>query len=177
MPNGTYTLRAWVQNSGGQTTCQLYGRSGTAGQALPLPTVSAWTQVSVPGIVVANGQCEIGLRSVAAVGNYCNLDDVELVSTALASTPAAAPAPPMQLFPNPGAGSVSLAYTLAAPALVRIEPYTLTGQLVRALASQPNQPAGPHTLALPLPAGLAAGTYLVRVADGQRNRQLKLIMP
>jgi len=29
-------------------------------------------------VIVNHGQLKIGLRSVAAAGNYCSLDDVEL---------------------------------------------------------------------------------------------------
>jgi arabinogalactan endo-1,4-beta-galactosidase len=177
LPNGTYTLRAWVQSGGGQTTCQLYGRSGAAEQALSLPTGS-WTQISVPGIVVANGQCEIGLRSVAAAGNYCNLDDVELVATVLATKAEAATAAlALRLFPNPATGPVSLAYTLARPAAVRAQLLSLTGQQLRTLASVPLAPAGPHTLPLGALDGLPQGVYLVQLtADGYTSTQ-RLVKP
>ncbi|MVN78735.1 T9SS type A sorting domain-containing protein [Hymenobacter sp. HMF4947] len=171
LPNGTYTLRAWVQSGGGQTTCQLYGRSGTAERTLAVPT-GTWTQVSVPGIVVANGQCEIGLRSVGAAGNYCNLDDVELVSTALATTPAAA-ALATQLFPNPGTGPATLAYTLGSASPVRVELYSLTGQLVQVLADLPAQTAGRHELALPVASTLPTGSYLVRIDCGGTRSALR----
>lgn len=172
LPNGTYTLRAWVQSGGGQTTCQLYGRSGAAEQALAVPT-GTWTQVSVPGIVVANGQCEIGLRSVAAAGNYCNLDDVELVATVLATkAEQATDALAMRLYPNPTAGPVSLAYTLARPATVRAQLRSLTGQQLRTLASVPLAPAGTHTLPLGSLDGLPQGVYLVQLtADGYTSTQ------
>ena len=164
LPNGTYTLRAWAQSGGGQTTCQLYGRSGTAEQALTLPTTGTWTQLSVPGIVVANGQCEIGLRSVAAAGNYCSLDDVELVpATALATTPAGATPAAPQLYPNPTTDSFSISYVLDQPAAVTVALYALTGQLVRALATLPSAPAGPHHLALGTLDGLPTGVYLVQL--------------
>jgi len=171
LPNGTYTLRAWVQSGGGQTTCQLYGRSGPAEQASALPTTGTWTQLSVPGIVVANGQCEIGLRSVANAGNYCSLDDVELVSTPLATAPAgAAPAAP-QLFPNPTTGSLTIGYVLAQPAAVRVALYAPTGQLVRSLASLPTAPAGPHCLTLGTD-DLPAGVYLVQLShEGYTSTQ------
>ena len=164
VPNGTYTLRGWVMNGGGQTTCQLYAQSGGVEKNLALPTASTWTQISVPGIVVANGQCEIGLRSVANAGNYCSLDDVELVLTsALAAAPAAGPVTAMQLFPNPTAGPLSLSYTLARPAAVQVALYTLTGQRVRALPEVPALAAGPHSVALGALDELAAGVYIVQL--------------
>ncbi len=167
VPNGTYTLRGWVMNGGGQTTCQLYAQSGGVDKNLALPVAGTWTQVSVPGIVVANGQCEIVLRSVAAAGNYCSLDDVELVlSSALATTPAAtSPATAMQLFPNPTAGPLSLSYTLARPAAVQVALYSLTGQLVRTLPEVPMLAAGTHRIELGLVANLAQGIYLVKLTS------------
>ena len=176
LPNGTYTLRAWVQSGGGQTTCQLYGRSGTVEQARALPTGS-WQQLSVPGIVVANGQCEIGLRSVAGAGNYANLDDVELVATVLATTPFAGPAGAPQLYPNPAAGPLALRYTLARPCAVQVALLSLSGQRLRTLASLPLAPAGAHSLALGTLDGLPAGVYLVQLtADGLVSTQ-RLVKP
>ena len=81
VPNGTYTLRAQAQSSGGQTQCQLYANGfGGAEIATTLPTSATWVPVQVSGIVVRNGQCEIGLRSTAGAGQTARLDDVELVS-------------------------------------------------------------------------------------------------
>lgn len=173
VPNGTYTLRGWVMNGGGQTTCQLYAQSGGVDKNLALPVASTWTQIQVPGIVISNGQCEIGLRSVAAAGNYCSLDDVELVLTsALATAPAASPATAMQLFPNPAAGPISLSYTLARPAAVQVALYNLTGQRIRTLADVPTLAAGTHSIALGSVADLAAGIYLVQLTcEGATSSQ------
>jgi len=171
LPNGTYTLRAWVQSGGGQTTCQLYGRSGTAEQAKAVPT-GTWQQLSVPGIVVANGQCEIGLRSVANAGNYANLDDVELVAATLATAAPASLTGAPQLYPNPAAGPLALSYALARPAAVQVALLSLTGQRLRTLADLPLAPAGPHRLALGTLDGLPAGVYLVQLtADGFTSTQ------
>lgn len=78
LANGTYTLRAWVKSGGGQTTCQLYAKNfGGTEKDFTLPTTSTWTQITISGISVTNGQCEIGLYSVAGAGQWCNMDDVE----------------------------------------------------------------------------------------------------
>lgn len=134
--------------------------------------MGTWTQRQIPGIVVANGQCEIGLRSVAAAGNYCSLDDVELVpNTALATTAASAAAAP-QLYPNPTAGSLTICYVLDQPAAVAVALYSLTGQLLRPLATWPSAPAGPHHLTPGTLDGLPAGVYLVRLShDGYTSTQ------
>jgi arabinogalactan endo-1,4-beta-galactosidase len=179
VPNGTYTLRAWVRNGGGQTTCQLYAqpRGGTA-QTLALPVVADWTQISLPGIVITNGQLEIGLRSIANAGNYCSLDDVELVlSSALATAPSASAALGAQLYPNPASGPLSLHYELPAAGPVQVAVYSATGQLVQTLADLPTQSAGPHELALKPTSSLAAGAYVLVLRSGAQQWHLRLLQP
>lgn len=76
--NGTYTLRAWVMRGSGQTACWIYAKNfGGTERTQPLPVTSTWTQITISGISVTNGQCEIGLWSQANANNWCNLDDVE----------------------------------------------------------------------------------------------------
>ena len=176
LPNGTYTLHAWVQSGGGQATCQLYGRSGTAEQARAVPA-GPWQQLSVPGIVVANGQCEIGLRSVAGAGNYCNLDDVELGATVLATAAPTSLAGAPQLYPNPAAGPLALSYALARPCAVQVELLSLSGQRLRTLADLPLAPAGPHRLALGSLASLPAGVYLVQLTAAGFTSTQRLVIP
>ncbi|MET4076210.1 glycosyl hydrolase 53 family protein [Hymenobacter sp. UYCo722] len=90
VPNGMYTLRARAQSTGGQAQCQLYASGfGGAELATTLPTSATWTEVVVNSIVVSNGQCEIGLRSVAGAGQTARLDEVEFVisTTAISNPP------------------------------------------------------------------------------------------
>ncbi|MDQ0964888.1 arabinogalactan endo-1,4-beta-galactosidase [Flavobacterium sp. W4I14] len=82
IPNGNYILRAWVKNSGGQDTCQLIAKEyGTAGlqKAVNLPVTSAWKQIQVNNIVVANNSCKVVLYSKAYANNWCNVDGVQLL--------------------------------------------------------------------------------------------------
>lgn len=76
---GKYTLRAWVQSSGNQSTLQM--EAAPAGGTLrlaPLPEVSAWTQISIQDVEVgANGECTIGFRSVAGASEFLRVDSVE----------------------------------------------------------------------------------------------------
>ncbi len=94
LPNGTYTLSGWVASGGGQNTCQFYANGfGGPEKFVDVPKSAGFTQLRLPGIVVTNGQCEIGLRSDANAGNYCSLDDVAFATgAALATAPAAAAA-------------------------------------------------------------------------------------
>jgi arabinogalactan endo-1,4-beta-galactosidase len=77
--NGTYMLTAWVQNGGGQTTCQLYAKNfGNAEMDYSLPVTTGWTQITINNIHVTNNTIEVGLWSVANAGNWCSIDNVHL---------------------------------------------------------------------------------------------------
>jgi arabinogalactan endo-1,4-beta-galactosidase len=76
--NGTYMLTAWVQNGGGQTTCEMYAKGSGAEIDLPLPVTSGWKQITIKGISVTSGTIAIGFRSVANAGNWCSFDNVHL---------------------------------------------------------------------------------------------------
>lgn len=80
LENGTYTLSAWVMSNNAQTTCQLYAKnfgSTELNQRLPLSDIG-WNKVVIDNIVVTNGQCEIGLYTVANANDWCNIDQVIL---------------------------------------------------------------------------------------------------
>lgn len=83
LTNGTYTLSAWVLNSGGQTTAQLYAKNyGGTARNLNLPVSTAkWVKVKIENINVTNGQIEIGVYSNANANNWINLDQVKLYKT------------------------------------------------------------------------------------------------
>ena len=177
LPNGTYTLRAWAQSSGGQTLCQLYanGYGGPEQSASIGGTSGGWVRVQVPNIVVTNGQCEIGLRSDAHAGEMASLDDVEFMPTLATATQArTASALEARVFPNPASSQGYLSYTLGRPEVVRLTLHSLTGQQVLALPAQ-LQAAGLHTQALPLGAALAPGVYLLTISHGDQQAVLKVV--
>jgi hypothetical protein len=80
LPNGTYTLTAWVKSSGGQTTAQIFVKSygGTEKDYAINSAISGWTQITISSIAVTNGQADIGLYSVANAGNWAIVDDFSL---------------------------------------------------------------------------------------------------
>ncbi|WP_460610416.1 glycosyl hydrolase 53 family protein [Hymenobacter terrigena] len=170
VPNGTYTLRAWAQSSGGQTQCQLYANGfGGTELATTLPTTSTWTRVQVSGIVVSNGQCEIGLRSNAHAGETASIDDVEFVSSSATSSVSGAAVPDFtaQLFPNPATGARTVALVLDRDETVQLTLYTLTGQLVRTLTPAQRLTRGAHQI-LTEQTGIAPGTYLLKISHGDQ---------
>ncbi len=78
--NGTYTLKAWVKSSGGQTTAQIYVKSfgGTEIDHSVNGAIGSWTQITISNINVTNGQADVGFYSVANAGNWVIVDDFEL---------------------------------------------------------------------------------------------------
>ena len=109
LPNGTYTLTAWVKG-GDQQTAQLQAKNfGGAALATDIAaSPDAWVQVSVPNIVVSNGQCQIGVYSDARPGQWLYFDDFAL-------TKVAANAPPKVALTT-SAASVTLGQAVALTA-------------------------------------------------------------
>jgi hypothetical protein len=71
LPNGTYTLSAWVKSSA--SGAQLYAKGfGGTDKTTAIASASAWTSVSIPGIVVSNGTCDIG---ITGSGQTVTVDD------------------------------------------------------------------------------------------------------
>jgi hypothetical protein len=80
LTNGTYTLKAWVQSSGGQNTAQIFVKNfgGTELDYSIKTAISSWTQITISGINVTNGTCQIGMYADANAGNWCKVDDFTL---------------------------------------------------------------------------------------------------
>lgn len=81
LPNGVYTLRAWVKSSGGQGLARLYaaGHGGAEiSHALHEP-MAQWTELSLPRIRVETGSVQIGVYSEGTDGKWLTMDDFSLV--------------------------------------------------------------------------------------------------
>lgn len=80
LENGTYTLSAWVMTNAEQDINQLYVKNyggDELDQTLPVSD-TGWNKVVIDDIQVTNGQCEIGVYSIANGGDWCNIDNVML---------------------------------------------------------------------------------------------------
>ena len=78
LTNGTYTMRAWVRGSGGQTTARMEVKNyGGALVSTSIGHLTSWTQISINNINVTNGTAMVGFYSQANAGQYINFDDVE----------------------------------------------------------------------------------------------------
>jgi hypothetical protein len=82
MPAGTYTFGAWVQSSA-QAAAQLFAKScGGAAAATSIPSgATGWTHVTVTGIDVTGGSCQIGVQmmSSANASEQVDVDDFTFV--------------------------------------------------------------------------------------------------
>lgn len=83
LPNGTYTLSAWVKSSGGQKTAKIFAKNFGASEMNRSisQSIGSWTKISISGIDVTNGSIQVGVSSDANAGNRVNVDDFSLVQT------------------------------------------------------------------------------------------------
>lgn len=81
IPNGTYTLKAWVKSSGGQKTAQVYVKNfgNSEIDSVITAAIPNWTQITLSNIVVTNGKIEVGIWSDAYANNWVNMDDLTLI--------------------------------------------------------------------------------------------------
>ncbi|MBA2482263.1 MAG: right-handed parallel beta-helix repeat-containing protein [Planctomycetes bacterium] len=82
LTNGTYTLSAWVKGSGGQTYGWMEAKDfGGTKLTANIPATSTWTQLTIGGVQVTNGQCVIGFYSRAGAGQWIYFDDIQFASS------------------------------------------------------------------------------------------------
>ena len=83
-----YTLSVWAKSTGGQTTANLYakGYGGSEKDASLTKAMTGFTQVSITGIAVTNGTCQIGVTTTAAANQSVTLDDFTFVRTGSMNT-------------------------------------------------------------------------------------------
>jgi arabinogalactan endo-1,4-beta-galactosidase len=82
LPDGTYSLSAWIQGGGGEKSLQLFV-SDYDGDPLTVKIVNTgwlvWNTPTIPKIKVTGGKCIIGLKVISDGGSWAFLDDVSLV--------------------------------------------------------------------------------------------------
>ena len=81
LPNGTYTMTAWVKSSGGQNVCNVYAQSGDEKKTYSVKTnIDDWKEIVVAtAIKVTDGKCTVGLYSDAHANEWVQMDNVRLV--------------------------------------------------------------------------------------------------
>lgn len=80
LPNGTYTLSAWVKSFGPQSFMYIkgFGGSNTEADANINPWLPTWTQIIIPNIQVTSGQVTIGFHSNGSANQGIYFDEVQL---------------------------------------------------------------------------------------------------
>jgi hypothetical protein len=83
LQNGTYTMRAYLRSSGGQTSNYMEVKNyGGATQQANFPVTSSWTQLTISGISVTNGQAAVGFfASNSSSSQWADIDNVEFFRT------------------------------------------------------------------------------------------------
>jgi hypothetical protein len=83
LPNGRYTLKAFVKSSGGQNTCNVFAKDfgGTEKDYAINTAITGWTEITIPNINVINGKCQVGVYSDASANQYCQVDNFSLTRT------------------------------------------------------------------------------------------------
>jgi len=74
LPNGTYTLSVWARSSGAGAQSRVK-KLGGAEQTGAIPANNNWTNVTLEGLVVSDGQAEV---SVTSSGQTVQVDDFTL---------------------------------------------------------------------------------------------------
>lgn len=81
IPNGLYTMRAWVRSTGGQNysfmTVKDFGLGSNVEITYNIGTTANWTQIAIPNINVTNGQALIGFYSDSPADKWLYFDNVE----------------------------------------------------------------------------------------------------
>ncbi|MBC8079402.1 MAG: hypothetical protein H7X86_03600 [Gorillibacterium sp.] len=82
LTNGTYTLRAKISSSGGQSTARVEANNfGGTNKSVNIPGTGtySWQDITISNIQVSNNQLEIGFRSSASANQWLYADNVELI--------------------------------------------------------------------------------------------------
>jgi len=83
IPDGTYTLKAWVAGGGGEKAISLIARDCGDRQAYASAATNTgwqkWVQYTVRDIKVSQGRCTVGISVDGNTGNWGNADDFEFI--------------------------------------------------------------------------------------------------
>ncbi|MDO5148108.1 MAG: family 43 glycosylhydrolase [Oscillospiraceae bacterium] len=79
LPNGNYTMKAWVKSTGGQNSALVYVRGAGDDKIVNVnKKMDNWTEITIDNINVTNGTVQVGIYSDANAGNWIMFDDFTL---------------------------------------------------------------------------------------------------
>lgn len=83
VPNGKYTLSAYVQSSGGQSSAKMFAKDfGGSEQSVSIAAAAGnWTKKAVENITVTNGKITIGFSTAGSSSQWIAVDDIELIKS------------------------------------------------------------------------------------------------
>lgn len=94
LPNGNYTMKAWVKSTGGQNSALIYVRGAGDDKIVNVnKAMSNWTEITIDNINVTNGTVQIGIYSDANAGNWLMADDFTLIGNGVVTPPVTEPEP------------------------------------------------------------------------------------
>ncbi|MBP1991497.1 GH39 family glycosyl hydrolase [Paenibacillus eucommiae] len=88
LPNGLYTLKAWVKSDLGNLRTAYMEAKDYGGTSLKytIPKTSVWKQISIENINVTNGQATIGFYSDSPANSWYMVDDVRFYANSASPT-------------------------------------------------------------------------------------------
>ncbi|NML67709.1 T9SS type A sorting domain-containing protein [Hymenobacter sp. RP-2-7] len=176
LPNGTYNLKAWVKGDIRYKAQLRASNYGGPTLAADIASSADWVQVSVLGITVSNGQCEVGFYSNGPGGQWLYFDDVELTrqdagspadNLLMSSSDPAASG--LGLYPNPANSQTSVTGTFAQNDNVTITVIDYQGTQLAQF--QRTAVAGSNEFTLDT-SSLPSGTYTLRVVSSSQPVQV-----
>lgn len=176
-------LRVLFSNNCGNTWITRGVYTGTALVNNPLSTSpfvtnasTTWTQKDIPLLAMFytdNFRVKFQYKS-SFQGNQVYIDDVNLAET-VGLEEQAVINHYFTIYPNPGAGQTTVAYSLTAPADVELEVTDILGKRVYYQA-QAKQPEGDHSVSLSKrEQNLGHGVYVVKLTVNGKPQSKKLI--
>ena len=86
IPNGTYTLTAFVRSSGGQNSARMEVSALVGNNhGVNIPASADWVKLVISNISITNGKCTINFNSDAKAYQWIHFDDVQLIRVILTS--------------------------------------------------------------------------------------------
>ena len=77
LPSGTYTMTAYVESSGGETSAIMFAYpTGGSETTVAIPTASTWTKITLTGISITEAEAWVGFTVNAKAGEWVNIESV-----------------------------------------------------------------------------------------------------
>ncbi|HTF04694.1 MAG TPA: PKD domain-containing protein, partial [Bacteroidia bacterium] len=179
----TQSLKVYTSIDCGQNWILRWTKSGSqlvTGGFTPnfyVPVANDWATITIPlpsNCAAPNVRFKFEFTSPAdETGNNLFIDDININAAGVGiNDPSTGSA--FSIYPNPGDGNSTIAYTLEKESNVKAELLDVTGRLIREIHSG-SQAAGQHQLPVS-DEPLAVGTYLIRMVIDEKVTTQKYVV-